>query len=1137
MNSPTIKELHKAIRQVRRRRKLILHVRQIGWSLAILTALFVFFGILEMTLHPPSLVSMLLFSLLGVVVGVLCWWYAWAVRRFDSDDRRLAHYIDERTPGLQQRLITSMDSWEKQSTDSPSQLVESLWLDTVAHVHSRNVQQVTNSRSAWFAAGTAFLLICILAGALWDSTRFSGAARRVAWPWSIPAMNLQQPEGFKINPGDILVRRGSDIAITARLENVASKKVFLYLQEKTEQWKRVPMQVDESTADYLYYLPGVANDISYYVDSGEGRSKQYQIKVFDLTRVETIDVDYIFPEYTGIENKTEKNGGDIIAPEGTKVKLHISFNGPIQQSVLKFEDGTTIDLSHSNNVATGAFTVAKDTTYIVDAFDQEGRHIENPMEYLVRSTPDLPPEISVDMPGRDLKVMALEEVSIAVTARDDYGMTKLALNYNIAGDFEENVTFLNVEGKDAPRSIDGRMIVYLEDLRVVPGDFIAYFLTAEDNNGIIGPSEVLSDIYFLEVISTDEEFRRASQQGGGGGQFGQQQQPSALLENQKNIIAATWKLLSRQKKFPGETFTEDVKIVAESQRNIAQRTQMSLSRLNERFSFADESYDLAVTLLREAVGHMQTAAEKLSSEQLKEALGPEQAALQAILKADAQNRRTAIQMASQRGGSGAGGASFNEREDLRELFEMEMGRLENRYEMPGTASGSGNAEQEDVLKRLRQLAQRQERLNRAQSDADRRQNRLTEAQQRRHLEELRREQEALSREAESLARKWSQQAGVNRTQSSLSSLDQAISQMQEAARNLERRDPGIAAASGRQALQKLRDQEKRIARRQGISGLDLVKQLSEKAAQLQAQESEIINNIEGLRVAESRKIDREYQPSTPDTQKGIEKIISKKELLQGALQETEDIIRAARVTGRQSQPELELKALEALRSLKTEDLEQRIEASKSGLLARKLEVAMDMERKIEQSIRRLSAQLHEFDELVPKSGAEKNQQAAADAAALSRELENLQRQVEALRVKQEMSAQSRGTAGIQPRDSGLDQRADLSDMRDGLARSRKHAQGLLEPWAQGESWAVDARSIYRELTSTQIEDFITQPALWQRLLEPVRELASTLQAKIDMERFNNNAFSPSEQAPPPRYESQVETYYRSLSEITKKREK
>ena len=300
-----------------------------------------------------------------------------------------------------------------------------------------------------------------------------------------------------------------------------------------------------------------------------------------------------------------------------------------------------------------------------------------------------------------------------------------------------------------------------------------------------------------------------------------------MLENQKNIIAATWKLLNRQKKIPGDSFAEDVETVAVSQRNIAQRTQMSLSRLNERFSFADESYDRAVTHLREAVGHMQAAAEMLSSEQLQEALGPEQAALQAILKANAQNRQTTIQMASGRGG-GSGSSSMNEREDLRDLFEMEMGRLENRYEMPGAASGSPRAEQEDALRRLRQLAQRQERLNRAQSDADRRQDRLTEAQHRRQLEELRREQEALSREAESLARKWSQQAGINQTQSSLSSLEQAIGQMREAARNLERRDTGIAASSGRQVLEKLRDQARRLERRQGISRDNLIEELGEK---------------------------------------------------------------------------------------------------------------------------------------------------------------------------------------------------------------------------------------------------------------------------------------------------------------------
>ena len=67
-----------------------------------------------MALHPPSPVRILFFCLLGVAVGVLGWWYARAVRRFDSDDLRLAQYVDDHTPGLDQRLITSIDSLEKQ---------------------------------------------------------------------------------------------------------------------------------------------------------------------------------------------------------------------------------------------------------------------------------------------------------------------------------------------------------------------------------------------------------------------------------------------------------------------------------------------------------------------------------------------------------------------------------------------------------------------------------------------------------------------------------------------------------------------------------------------------------------------------------------------------------------------------------------------------------------------------------------------------------------------------------------------------------------------------------------------------------------------------------------------------------------
>ena len=97
------------------------------------------------------------------------------------------------------------------------------------------------------------------------------------------------------------------------------------------------------------------------------------------------------------------------------------------------------------------------------------------------------------------------------------------------------------------------------------------------------------------------------------------------------------------------------------------------------------------------------------------------------------------------------------------------------------------------------------------------------------------------------------------------------------------------------------------------------------------------------------------------------------------LQDTEDIIRAAGAAGRQTQPELERQAQEALRSLKQEDIERRIEASKAGLLAGQFEDALAAEREIEQSILRLSDRLHEIDQLVPETGVAQNQRAAADA--------------------------------------------------------------------------------------------------------------------------------------------------------------
>ena len=148
--------------------------------------------------------------------------------------------------------------------------------------------------------------------------------------------------------------------------------------------------------------------------------------------------------------------------------------------------------------------MTRDGVYRIFATDLAGLESQEPLDYFIRAIEDAPPELSLRRPGRDQEVMPLEEVVLEVDASDDYGLSEFTLNYSVVGSDEVEVDFLSEANI---RSVSGSELIYLEDLQVEPGDFVSYFLTLADNNGLDGPAEVISDIYFLQIIPTDQEFR------------------------------------------------------------------------------------------------------------------------------------------------------------------------------------------------------------------------------------------------------------------------------------------------------------------------------------------------------------------------------------------------------------------------------------------------------------------------------------------------------------------------------------------------------------------------------------------------------------------------------------------------------
>ena len=1187
MTTPNLDSLRDTLYSLQRRQARLVLARQFGFALvAVCIVIAASLVVVANVTASPTVILVVAVASLALLVSIVA--IAWRHRhRAQADQRALALYVEEKFPDLEQRLLTSIEFSQIEGEPlkggvSPA-FVEQLIKDARSHVElqRQEVERVGSPRES-FIAMAAGLAACLALGLLLqESAQMRQAAQRLAWPFASEQRADISPAALPIalivEPGDIELQRGSPLTFKARVENAQPGALTLRLQDDRLNWRDYPMVLDAADtggATFSYYLPAVLKDSVYLVSlAGEEQtSRQYQISLYDLPNVEQIDVALDFPAYTGEEDRIEIDGGDIVAAEGTEVSLTITFNKPLASAELQFADaGSTSGEGYVNSSltidglkATARFTVKGDGVYRLSATDLQGLQSDAPLDYYIRAIEDQPPQLTLRRPGADQDVMPLEEVVIEVDASDDYGLSEFVLNYAVVGAGDSVVNFLPAE---PVRSAQGSTLLYLEDMEVEPGDFVSYYLTLADNNALDGPSEVVSDIYFLEVIPTDQEFRRSQQQGGGGGGSGQGGgESSALVTVQKDIIAATWKLRNRLRDASNADIEADAEIIAESQREATGRAKMSIDRLSERLSFSDDSYDLAVENLSLAIEQMNLAANDLDSLQVTTALKPEQLALQYVLKAEANINRTDISM-NQNSGGGGGGAQ-QEREDLRELFEMEMGQLENRYETPNSASQAGGTNAEEVNK-LEELARRQEALTRAQRNLARREQELEEEQRRRELERLRRQQEQLTADVEKLARQLAQnnqgqqsqqpqqsqqsqqsqqrdggspqqaqqgqqstagqqtaqqdgtaQAGESTAQSAI---ERALEQMQQAAQS---DSAAIAAAQSQKALESLRDQQRELSQEGESSVSQIARRLSERGQELVRNQQALQEGLE--EASRNQGLGQTRREARRD--EALEALLDAQRQQQRDIEEIEDMLRAVVTRGDSDDRSLLTQAQAATRDLKP--IRDEMATSNRVLRNGMLNLAIDMEQELGDQIDQLAQSLARLDPSQTQDSEGSARQVASDAQQLRQQIESLSEQAEQFNQR---------SAGEANETEGTGNTPSLAQMREQLENSQALAENLSQQLAQqrggttqtlrGEANAVGtARSIRQQLTRQNIEDFLAQPELLQALLQPIVELEGALRAQAELESAATQLFSADEEAIPDAYRELVEQYYRTLSE-------
>jgi hypothetical protein len=547
-----------------------------------------------------------------VTIGVGLRWIVWPIARRLSDGR-VALYAEERIPSLDGALMSAVEATSEATPreERGSSLTRGLVDDAVRRLRSHGngiaVETPDIRRAGLILAGVAaFGMGVFMLGP--DYLRYGAAL--IATPWKKAADVA--PYSIAVEPGNATVPKGTDLQVSARLNGFTSELVEVVTRRgASTEWERIPMGLGVDTSRFAARLFDLDADVEYYIESSGVRSGVFKLSVRNLPAVRQIDLELRYPSYTGLDVERIEDGGDVAAVRGTRVQVSVRATMPVRGGRMVFEGDSAIAMKRSNDsTLVGELVVREDGFYRVELTAEDGTRVAGSVEYVVDALDDFPPTISIRKPGRDVRPTNVEEVFVEVEATDDFGVGRVELVYSVNGQAEKAVTLKDSTAARSKDVIAGHTF-FLEELGLQAGDVVSYYARARDGGGSRDGQESSTDIYFMTIRPFGRDYRQ-NQQGGGGGGGGGQQDPGALTQQQRDIVAATFKAERDREKTPATTFRENVTTIHLGQGRLREQVDELAARMQRpAVAQTDTLYKVIAEYLRKASDEMKGAEEQL----------------------------------------------------------------------------------------------------------------------------------------------------------------------------------------------------------------------------------------------------------------------------------------------------------------------------------------------------------------------------------------------------------------------------------------------------------------------------------------------------------------------------------------------
>lgn len=482
---------------------------------------FTFYSFLELIANFNSFVRTILFILfILAVIGLLFYFLIKPLIKYIGKIRKDNYFdaavkVGTNFPEVKDELINTMQlvsENEKGNLYSPN-LIDAAFRNVYERVKNLNFQSIINFERAkkilpYFAAISVFCLIMILL-----VPGLNAASFRLL---NFDKEFIPPPKFiFEISPGNKEITKGDEVDISIKVKGSTPKSLQLLIRNEEEaDFVKQQLQPD-SSGNYLFVINSVKSSFKYFAEAEGVESEMFEIIVIDRPIVKTLELEINSPSYSNIPKVVQKDNGNIQALTGSRVNFKISSTKKLKEAKLEFSDSSIVNLNVNGESVSGNFFVKKDNSYQIKLLDENGNDNLSPITYSIKALYDAFPVIELISPNQNTNLANDNRIPIVAKASDDYGFSKLLLNYRLsASKYEQpQIDFSTIEIPiDKPLlEININYIWNLTQMYLAVDDVVTFYLEIFDNDNVNGPKSARTQTLTVRVPSLDELLNEADQ--------------------------------------------------------------------------------------------------------------------------------------------------------------------------------------------------------------------------------------------------------------------------------------------------------------------------------------------------------------------------------------------------------------------------------------------------------------------------------------------------------------------------------------------------------------------------------------------------------------------------------------------------